>query len=138
MARKNVVSLFLVALIVAVGGFGLGWFLRGTANSGQTVEQQTYAIMQQNIRNGMTIDQIGELLGDEMMERDYQIPKSIAGHYQRIFESRGSAIAPDDELCAIRVGDSTLVLHFREDRLINCRPDVDFGDPELTIDGAAG
>ena len=138
MAQKDFVIMLLVAVLFTAGGFGLGWYLRGTTDPGQTVEQQTYAILQQNIRNGMTIDQIGELLGPDMLERNHQFPDSLAGHYHRMFESRGSAIASGDEICAIRIGDTTLVLHFRDDRLINCRPDVDFGDPETMISGLAG
>ena len=86
----------------------------------------------------MTVTEVAEVVGNDMLQRNYQIPDELSAHYDHVFKSRDSEIQSGDEFCAIRIGDTTIALHFRNGKLINCRPDIDFGDPETMVAGIAG
>ena len=137
MKRNYMITALFVVVSVATG-FGVGWMANDFSKSRQTVEQQTAEILRRNVDNGMSIDDITNLVGQNMLERNYEIPESVRERHLSLWAKRDSGLQPGDEFCAIRIGGFVYTLHFRDAKLINCEPDLDFGDPEKLISGIAG
>lgn len=140
--KKHIALHVAMATAFALIGTTAGWYAhswssvemteRNSTHSDQqdSIESSVYLELRNNVGDGTTIDELREIVGDSFIKQNYKIPEEISESFHQTLVVRGVAPEPDDEYCALLLGSRTLILHLRDGRVVNLRPEADFANPE--------